>query len=151
VLLCGSDTICNNPGKSTSHIYAITPLIWGDSVDVASSFPWVVIVLPETFYSFSLFPPLNPIFMSMTCSTLRHQRLTKTLENNTTKSLTNKVKGPKYTIFGTHQILPNLHFASPLAKQNEKHIKSKKHKSAVVGQMVAFSICNKPFKPQGIF
>jgi hypothetical protein len=88
--------------------------------------------------------------MSMTYNILRHQRLTKTLENNTAKSLTNKVKGPKYTIFGTHQIPPNLYFTSLLAKYNEKHIKSKKHKSAVVGQTVAFSICNKPFKSLGI-
>ena len=44
----------------------------------------------------------------------------------------------------------NLHFASPLAKQNEKHNKNKKHKSTVVGEMVAFNICNKPFKPLGI-
>jgi hypothetical protein len=32
-----------------------------------------------------------------------------------------QIKGPKYTIFGTHQIPSNLHFASPLAKQNEKN------------------------------
>ena len=57
---------------------------------------------------------------------------------------------PKYTILGSYQIPPNLHFASPLAKQNEKHNRNKKHKSAVVGEMVAFSICNKPFKPLGI-
>ena len=25
-----------------------------------------------------------------------------------------------------------------------------KHKSTVVGEMIAFSICNKPFKPLGI-
>jgi hypothetical protein len=31
-----------------------------------------------------------------------------------------QIKGSKYTIFGTRQIPPNLHFASPLAKQNEK-------------------------------
>jgi hypothetical protein len=31
-----------------------------------------------------------------------------------------QIKGPIYAIFGTHQILTNLHFASPLAKQNEK-------------------------------
>jgi len=31
-----------------------------------------------------------------------------------------QIKGSKYTIFGTHQIASNLHFASPLAKQNEK-------------------------------
>jgi hypothetical protein len=35
-----------------------------------------------------------------------------------------QIKGCKYTIFGTHQILPNLHFASPLAKQNENKIKA---------------------------
>jgi hypothetical protein len=38
----------------------------------------------------------------------------------------------------------------PLAKQNEKEHKNKKHKSSVVGNMVAFSICNKHFKPLGI-
>jgi hypothetical protein len=47
----------------------------------------------------------------------------------------------------THQIPQNLHFASPLAKQNEKQNQSKKHKSSFVGETVAFSICNKPFKP----
>jgi hypothetical protein len=31
-----------------------------------------------------------------------------------------QIKESKYCIFGTHQILTNLHFASPLAKQNEK-------------------------------
>jgi hypothetical protein len=35
-----------------------------------------------------------------------------------------QIKGSKYTIFGTHQIPSNLHFVSPLTKQNEK-IKSK--------------------------
>jgi hypothetical protein len=43
-------------------------------------------------------------------------------------------------------ILLNLHFASPLSKQNE----SKKHKSAVVGETIVFSVYNKPFKPLGI-
>jgi hypothetical protein len=38
-----------------------------------------------------------------------------------------QIKGSKYTIFVTHQIPSNLHFASPLAKQNEK--KKKKTKS----------------------
>jgi hypothetical protein len=54
-----------------------------------------------------------------------------------------QIKGSKYTIFGNHQILPNLHFASPIAKQNQ----SMKHKSAIVGETITFSICNKPFKP----
>jgi hypothetical protein len=31
-----------------------------------------------------------------------------------------QIKGSKYTKFWTHQIPPNLHFASSLAKQNEK-------------------------------
>jgi hypothetical protein len=35
-----------------------------------------------------------------------------------------QIKESKYTIFGTHQIPPNLHFASSLAKQNEEKIKS---------------------------
>ena len=48
------------------------------------------------------------------------------------------------------KIPPNLHFASPLAKQNEKHNKNKKNKSTVVGETVASSIFNKPFKPLGI-
>ena len=43
-------------------------------------------------------------------------------------------------------IPPNLHFASPLAIQNQKQNESKKHKSAVVGEMIAFSVCNKPFE-----
>jgi hypothetical protein len=30
-----------------------------------------------------------------------------------------QIKGSTYAIFGTHQIPPNLHFASPLAKQNK--------------------------------
>jgi hypothetical protein len=46
-----------------------------------------------------------------------------------------QTKGSKYTIFGTHQILPNLHFASPFAKQNQ----SMKHKSSFVGETIAFS------------
>jgi hypothetical protein len=44
----------------------------------------------ETLISFcAYFPPFNRILMSMTCNTLRHQKLTKTLENNTAKSLIN--------------------------------------------------------------
>jgi hypothetical protein len=50
----------------------------------------------------------------------------------------------------THQIPPNLHFASPLAKQNEKHIQNKNHKFAFVGETISFNICNKPLKPLGI-
>jgi hypothetical protein len=61
-----------------------------------------------------------------------------------------RIKSFKYTIFGTHQIPPNLYFANPLAKQNEKKNQSMKHKSAVMGETIAFSICNKPFKPLGI-
>jgi hypothetical protein len=57
-----------------------------------------------------------------------------------------QIKGSKYIIFGTHQIPPNLYFASHLAKQNQ----SMKHKSVVVGETIAFSICNKPFKPLGL-
>jgi hypothetical protein len=57
-----------------------------------------------------------------------------------------QIKGSKYAIFGTHQIPTNLHFTSPLAKQNQ----SKKHKFAVVGETIAFSICNKSFKPLGL-
>jgi len=35
-----------------------------------------------------------------------------------------QTKGSKYTIFDTHQIPPNLYFASPLAKKkNENKIK----------------------------
>jgi hypothetical protein len=49
----------------------------------------------------------------------------------------------------THQIPPNLHFASPLAKQNEKN-QNMKHKSSFVGETITFSVCNKPFKPLGI-
>ena len=54
--------------------------------------------------------------MSMTCSTLETPKTNKKSENDTVKSLTNISQGAKYAIFGTHQILPNLHFASPLAK-----------------------------------
>jgi len=63
-----------------------------------------------------------------------------------------QIKESKYTIFSIHQISPNLHFASPLAKQNEKQKQNQnmKHKSAIVGETIAFSICNKPFKPLGI-
>jgi hypothetical protein len=43
----------------------------------------------------------------------------------------------------THQIPSNLHFAIPLAKQNQ----SMKHKSSFTGETIAFSICNKLFKP----
>jgi hypothetical protein len=57
------------------------------------------------------------------------------------------IKGFKYTIFGTHQIPPNLHFASLLAKQNERQNQNMKHKSSFVRGTIAFSICNKPFKP----
>ena len=42
-------------------------------------------------------------------------------------------------------------FASPLAKKKwKKKTQSLKHKSAIVGKTIAFSICNKPFKAQGI-
>jgi hypothetical protein len=61
-----------------------------------------------------------------------------------------QIKGSKYTIFGTHQIPQNLHFASPLAKQNEKQNQSMKHKSYFMGETIAFSICNKPFEPLGL-
>jgi len=60
------------------------------------------------------------------------------------------LKGSKYTIFGTHQIPTNLHFASPLAKQNEKQNQSMKYKFSFMGETIAFSICNKPFKPLGL-
>jgi hypothetical protein len=60
-----------------------------------------------------------------------------------------QIKGSKYTKFGTHQIPSSLHFGSPLAKQNEKLNQSKKHKSVLVGETIAFSVCNKPFKPLG--
>jgi hypothetical protein len=44
----------------------------------------------EALISFcAYFPPFNCILMSVTCNTLRHQKLTKILENNTAKSLTN--------------------------------------------------------------
>jgi hypothetical protein len=61
-----------------------------------------------------------------------------------------QIKESKYTIFCTHQIPPNLHFASHLAKQNEKHNESKNDKFIVVGETIAFSVCNKPFKPLGL-
>jgi hypothetical protein len=61
-----------------------------------------------------------------------------------------QIKGTKYIILGTHQVPPNLHFASPLAKQNEKKNQSMKHKSTIMGETIAISICNKPFKPLGL-
>ena len=61
-----------------------------------------------------------------------------------------QIKGSKYAMFDTHQIPSNLHFASFLSKQNEKQNHSKKYKSTVVGETIAFSIYNKPFKPLGI-
>jgi hypothetical protein len=57
-----------------------------------------------------------------------------------------KIKGSKYSIFDAHQISLNLHFASPIAKQNQ----SMKHKFVVVGETITFSICNKHFKPLGL-
>jgi hypothetical protein len=36
-----------------------------------------------------------------------------------------QIKGSTYVIFDTHQIPPNLHFASPLAKQNKTKHKMK--------------------------
>jgi hypothetical protein len=61
-----------------------------------------------------------------------------------------QIKGSTYAIFGTYQIPPNLHFASPLAKQNKKQNQSMKHKSSFVGETITFSVCNKPFKPLGL-
>jgi hypothetical protein len=61
-----------------------------------------------------------------------------------------QIKGSIYVIFGTHQILPNLHFSSPLAKQNKKQNQSMKHKYSFVGETIPFSVCNKPFKPLGL-
>jgi hypothetical protein len=57
-----------------------------------------------------------------------------------------QIKGFTYAIFDTYQIPKNLHFVSPLAKQKEKQNQSMKHKSSFVGETIAFSICNKPFK-----
>jgi hypothetical protein len=56
-----------------------------------------------------------------------------------------QIKGSKYSIFSTHQIPQNLHFASPLVKQNEKQNQGIKHKFADVGETIAFSVCNKAF------
>ena len=64
---------------------------------------------------------------------------------HTTRALASTIKFSNQVF-----VLSNLHFASPLAKQNEKQHESMKHKSIVVGEMIAFSICNKPFKPLGI-
>jgi hypothetical protein len=36
-----------------------------------------------------------------------------------------QIKGSTYAIFDTHQIPPNLHFASPLAKQKQNKTKEK--------------------------
>jgi hypothetical protein len=36
-----------------------------------------------------------------------------------------QIQRSTYAIFGTHQIPPNLHFASPLAKQNKTKHKMK--------------------------
>jgi hypothetical protein len=35
-----------------------------------------------------------------------------------------QIKGSIYAILDTHQIPPNLHFASPLAKQNKHKMKA---------------------------
>ena len=43
----------------------------------------------ELLHPFAYLPPFNLILMSVTCSTLRHQKLTKKLEKYTSKSLTN--------------------------------------------------------------
>jgi len=61
-----------------------------------------------------------------------------------------QIKGFTYAIFDTYQIPKNLHFVSPLAKQKEKQNQSMKHKSSFVGETIAFSICNKLFKPLGL-
>jgi hypothetical protein len=45
---------------------------------------------------------------------------------------------------------PKLNFSSPLAKQNEIQNESKKLKSAIMGETITFSVCNKPFKPLSI-
>ena len=43
----------------------------------------------ELLHPFVYFPPFNHILMLMTCCTLKHQELTKTLEKDMAKSLTN--------------------------------------------------------------
>ena len=43
----------------------------------------------ELLRHFTYFSPVNRILMAVTCSTLKHQKLTKTLEKDTTKGLTN--------------------------------------------------------------
>jgi hypothetical protein len=48
------------------------------------------------------------------------------------------------------KFLPTYIFSSSLTNQNEKQTQNIKHKSAIVGEMIAFSICSKPFKPLGI-
>jgi hypothetical protein len=35
-----------------------------------------------------------------------------------------QIKGSTYAIFDTHQILPNLHFASPLANKTKHKMKA---------------------------
>jgi hypothetical protein len=45
----------------------------------------------------------------------------------------------------THKLI----FASPLVKQKQKN-ESKKHKFTVMGETIAFSICNKSFVSLGI-
>jgi hypothetical protein len=73
-----------------------------------------------------------------------HQKITKL------NAYLLQIKGSKYIIFGTHQVPPNLHFANPLAKQNKKQNQSMKHKFSFVGETIAFSICNEPFKSLGL-
>ena len=60
-----------------------------DGTKVTADMDMRLIALLGNFYSFGLFPPLNCTFMLRTCRTLRHQKLTKTLEKDIAKSLTN--------------------------------------------------------------
>ena len=43
----------------------------------------------ELLHPFAYFSPFNHILMLVTCSTLKHQKLTKILEKDTAKGLTN--------------------------------------------------------------
>ena len=43
----------------------------------------------KLLHPFAYFSPLNCILMSVTCSNLKHQKLTKTFEKDTAKGITN--------------------------------------------------------------
>jgi hypothetical protein len=82
------------------------------SIALSGIFKFFAYIHPQT--TFSLNDPHHT----------KTPKLTKTSEKNNAKSLTN-ISWAKINNIGTHQIPSNLHFASSLAKLNEKHIKTR--------------------------